>query len=297
MVVQRGDRGARRGRQHDPADLRRRPRDRRHADRLRLRQARADADRRRRDGGAGARRTDRRADEQGAPRAGLLAARPGGAAQRASRAGARVAEGPAGAARARSSTTSPAGCRARCAPTRRSITRSSPASPGGWRRSSCAPRSSAAGCGSTPPTHRLSTALKTYRDTQRYPHRARPRARHRVRRTLAPRRAGRDRQPRRRGSSVSYQLLRAFSYQSVLERGFALVRDEAGHPLRAAAAVKPGMALDIEFADGCVGATARACAPQRRPPSPPLRAAAPRGSRASRRASAGGDSGQGSLFG
>ena len=86
MVVQRGDRGARRGRQHDPADLRGRPRDRRDADRLRLRQARADADRRRRNGGAGARRPDRRADEQGAPRAGLLAARAGRPPHRAARA-------------------------------------------------------------------------------------------------------------------------------------------------------------------------------------------------------------------
>jgi exodeoxyribonuclease VII large subunit len=54
----------------------------------------------------------------------------------------------------------------------------------------------------------------------------------------------------------SYQLLRAFSYQSVLERGFALVRHD-GHPLRAAASVQPGMALDIEFSDGCVAATAQ----------------------------------------
>jgi exodeoxyribonuclease VII large subunit len=55
----------------------------------------------------------------------------------------------------------------------------------------------------------------------------------------------------------SYQLLRAFSYQSVLERGFALVRDGSGHPLRSAVSVQPGMPLDIEFGDGCVGATAQ----------------------------------------
>ncbi len=35
VVIQRGDRGARRGRQHDPADLGGRPRDRHHADRFR----------------------------------------------------------------------------------------------------------------------------------------------------------------------------------------------------------------------------------------------------------------------
>ena len=90
VVVQRGDRGSRRGREHDPADLGGRPRDRRDPDRLRLRPARADADRRRRDGGAGARRPDRRADEQGATRARLLAARPGSPPHRAARGGARA---------------------------------------------------------------------------------------------------------------------------------------------------------------------------------------------------------------
>jgi exodeoxyribonuclease VII large subunit len=52
------------------------------------------------------------------------------------------------------------------------------------------------------------------------------------------------------------QLLAALSYHGVLARGFALVRAEEGQPLRAAAAVSPGMRLDIEFADGHVGATA-----------------------------------------
>jgi exodeoxyribonuclease VII large subunit len=52
------------------------------------------------------------------------------------------------------------------------------------------------------------------------------------------------------------QLLNAFSYRGVLKRGFALVRDAAGQPLRAAAAISPGVRLAIEFADGRVGATA-----------------------------------------
>ena len=52
------------------------------------------------------------------------------------------------------------------------------------------------------------------------------------------------------------QLLAAFSYHGVLARGFALVRDGEGHPLRSAAAVGSGMRLAIEFADGRVGATA-----------------------------------------
>ena len=51
-------------------------------------------------------------------------------------------------------------------------------------------------------------------------------------------------------------LLAAYSYRGVLERGFALVRDASGHPLRAAAAVTTGMQIDIEFSDGRVGAVA-----------------------------------------
>jgi exodeoxyribonuclease VII large subunit len=59
----------------------------------------------------------------------------------------------------------------------------------------------------------------------------------------------------------SGQLLTALSYRSVLARGFALVRDEAGHPLHAAAQVGPAARMSIEFADGHVGATADADRP------------------------------------
>jgi exodeoxyribonuclease VII large subunit len=52
------------------------------------------------------------------------------------------------------------------------------------------------------------------------------------------------------------QLLEALSYHRVLARGFALVRDAAGHPVRTAAAVSPGDALEIELSDGKVGAVA-----------------------------------------
>jgi exodeoxyribonuclease VII large subunit len=85
------------------------------------------------------------------------------------------------------------------------------------------------------------------------------------------------------------QLLAAFSYRGVLARGFALVRDAAGLPLRAAASVSSGMRLDIEFSDGRVGAVAgdARVTPQVEP-LPPLR---PR-----RRRPSGGDEGQGSLF-
>jgi exodeoxyribonuclease VII large subunit len=80
------------------------------------------------------------------------------------------------------------------------------------------------------------------------------------------------------------KLLEALSYHGVLARGFALVR-EAGRPLRTAATVAPGMRLDIEFADGHVGAVAEGATP--RPPRPaPLR---PRRRRSE-------DPNQGSLF-
>ena len=85
------------------------------------------------------------------------------------------------------------------------------------------------------------------------------------------------------------QLLTAFSYRGVLARGFALVRDGAGHPVRTAATVSSGMRLDIEFSDGRVGAVAgdARVTPQAEPvPLFPRR----------RRRSGGSTEGQGSLF-
>jgi exodeoxyribonuclease VII large subunit len=59
----------------------------------------------------------------------------------------------------------------------------------------------------------------------------------------------------------SGQLLTALSYRSVLTRGFALVRDEQGHAVHAAAGIGPGARLDLEFSDGRVAATADADRP------------------------------------
>jgi len=67
----------------------------------------------------------------------------------------------------------------------------------------------------------------------------------------------------------SGQLLGALSYRSVLTRGFALVRDEQGHPVHAAASVGPGARLDLEFADGRVAATADADRPPATRPAKP----------------------------
>jgi exodeoxyribonuclease VII large subunit len=89
----------------------------------------------------------------------------------------------------------------------------------------------------------------------------------------------------------SGQLLTALSYRSVLARGFALVRDEAGHPLHAAADVGAGSRLELEFSDGRVAAIAGTDRPVLAPQPPP---AAPRKPRTPKRTVKSVD--QGSLF-
>jgi exodeoxyribonuclease VII large subunit len=84
------------------------------------------------------------------------------------------------------------------------------------------------------------------------------------------------------------QLLAALSHRGVLARGFALVRDLDGAPLRLAAAVEPGMPLDIEFADGRVRARVAGASGGQPTAASPATPAKPRGRR--------GDPGQGSLF-
>jgi exodeoxyribonuclease VII large subunit len=72
----------------------------------------------------------------------------------------------------------------------------------------------------------------------------------------------------------SGQLLAALSYRSVLTRGFALVRDEHGLPVHAAASIGPGARLELEFADGRVDATADADRPAAPAPENPPKTAA-----------------------
>ncbi len=62
--------------------------------------------------------------------------------------------------------------------------------------------------------------------------------------------------------------LESVSYQSVLARGFALVRDADGHAVTAAARVVPGAALRLTFADGEVRATADGAPARRKGPAP-----------------------------
>jgi exodeoxyribonuclease VII large subunit len=72
-------------------------------------------------------------------------------------------------------------------------------------------------------------------------------------------------------------LVESFSYQRVLERGFALVLDRGGHALTTVAATRPQMAVRLRFADGETGAVIDGTSPR----------LSPRG---------GGDGNQGSLF-
>ena len=60
---------------------------------------------------------------------------------------------------------------------------------------------------------------------------------------------------RRRHLGAQEQMLASLSYQSVLRRGFALVRDEAGRAVRTIGAALPGAHLTIEVSDGQIGAT------------------------------------------
>jgi exodeoxyribonuclease VII large subunit len=76
--------------------------------------------------------------------------------------------------------------------------------------------------------------------------------------------AARTRQ-RRQMLSGQAQMLASLSYQSVLQRGFALVRDEQGRAVRSARGVAAGQRLDIELGDGRLEAEVRAsAAPEQR---------------------------------
>ncbi|KAA5605089.1 exodeoxyribonuclease VII large subunit [Roseospira marina] len=71
------------------------------------------------------------------------------------------------------------------------------------------------------------------------------------------------------------KLLESYSFRSVLDRGFALVRDADDRPVTAAAALRPGQSVALQFADGRVDATVRG-EDGTPPPSSPPPAAAPK---------------------
>jgi len=60
------------------------------------------------------------------------------------------------------------------------------------------------------------------------------------------------------------QMLDAVSYRAVIERGFALVRDESSRPVRRAGELRETQPIAIEFADGEVAAIVNGRAPSRK---------------------------------
>ena len=102
----------------------------------------------------------------------------------------------------------------------------------------------------------------------------------------------------RRQFDACVKLLSSLSYQSVLYRGFALVRDKGGHMVRKAAELHAGARLELEFSDGRAIAETREVdlgAKKNRETAPPRmsRPSPTRPTRA-RRGKGGGE--QGSLF-
>jgi exodeoxyribonuclease VII large subunit len=103
---------------------------------------------------------------------------------------------------------------------------------------------------------------------------------------------------RRRQLEGYDKLLGTLSYQSVLQRGFALVRDADGRAVRSASAVQPGDRLDLEFGDGRVEAEALNVSggdPKRAAPAT-VKGATPPPPAGVRRTRGRGGSSQGSLF-
>ncbi len=66
------------------------------------------------------------------------------------------------------------------------------------------------------------------------------------------------------------KLFDSLNYKSVLRRGFAIVRDGGGLPLRSADAVLDGQSLVLEFADGTAEATGGRVAARPKLPKPKL---------------------------
>ena len=298
VVVQRGDRRAGGGREHDPAHLRRRTRDRCDADRFCRRPPGADADGGGGDRGAGARRAARGGRRPGAAAHRVVAARDGRPPDRAALGGTRAANCRPSARRAAPARRQRRGAvaaraeRQRADPPYEVFAHRRAALAGAVARAAGALRGAGAcvdhargararGAGArrrerlTSVARRLATAGTAYKAAQT----ARLDREKQIVAALFTRasRAMRVEIMRgRAGLGRAEQLLTALSYRRVLERGFALVRDAAGEPLRAAASVPPGARLALEFADGRVGATADGVAttaavvrPAPRPPAKP----------------------------
>jgi exodeoxyribonuclease VII large subunit len=64
------------------------------------------------------------------------------------------------------------------------------------------------------------------------------------------------------------RLLDSYSYEGVLARGFALVRNPVGDPLISAASIAPGQELRVQFHDGEIAAVAEGAPRRRTSPKP-----------------------------
>jgi exodeoxyribonuclease VII large subunit len=62
-------------------------------------------------------------------------------------------------------------------------------------------------------------------------------------------------------------LLGSYSYERILERGFALVQDRLGHVVTSSQALRPRQQVSLRFADGRAGATIDGDVPARRSPA------------------------------
>jgi exodeoxyribonuclease VII large subunit len=102
----------------------------------------------------------------------------------------------------------------------------------------------------------------------------------------------------RRQLDAYANLLGSLSYQSVLHRGFVLVRDRGGHTVRKAAELHVGDRLELEFADGRASAETREVDldDAKKSAAPASRTSRPSPTRPTRARRGGGSSGQGSLF-
>jgi exodeoxyribonuclease VII large subunit len=66
-----------------------------------------------------------------------------------------------------------------------------------------------------------------------------------------------------------WKLVDSLSYKRIIDRGFALVTDEAGHIVRSKDAVRPGQLLVVDVSDGSFGVNVSGAPAQRKKPRPP----------------------------
>jgi exodeoxyribonuclease VII large subunit len=71
-----------------------------------------------------------------------------------------------------------------------------------------------------------------------------------------------------RAVAQSGKLLESYSYRSVLDRGFAVLRDDQGQPVQSAQSVEPGAVLAVELKDGTVAVRADGTPPLPKPAAP-----------------------------